>query len=339
MVNPGPNHPCRLLARPQVESLLDLDAVIAAVEAGFRHLGGSTEAPSSGVMALHPQGGGFHVKAAVFPAGADARPYLAAKLNANFPANPSTLGLPTIQGVVGLFDATNGVLLALLDSASITAFRTAAATAVAVRYLSPPGATTLALAGCGAQARLQVEMVARVRTLTRILVADRNPDARARLADELGPQLDLPVIEVEDFPAAARSADIVITCTPSIAPLLHPGDLRAGTVVAAVGADSEHKSEIHPDLLASAWVVTDSTAQCAQIGDLHHAVSAGTMGTADVYAELAQVVAGGMPAPDGAERPVIFDSTGLPFQDVVTAALLYERAVAAGIGVEFEFRG
>src|SRR3954465_6921019 len=111
-----------LLTRRDVTALLSQDDCIGAVERAFRMRGEGRTSPP-GVLGLHVEGGGFHVKAAVLEAG---RAYFAAKLNANFPGN-RRFDLPTIQGVIALCDASTGVLLALIDSIEITVLRTAAA--------------------------------------------------------------------------------------------------------------------------------------------------------------------------------------------------------------------
>ena len=120
---------------------------------------------------MRAEGGGFHVKAALADLG---RPYFAAKINANFPGNPSRLGLPTIQGVVVLCDGNNGSPLALLDSMEITSLRTAATTAAAARVLAPSDARALTLCGCGAQG------AAHLRALVRVLSLERGMGARPR---------------------------------------------------------------------------------------------------------------------------------------------------------------
>src|SRR5215212_5877497 len=108
-----------LLSGQDVERLLTPEACLGAVEDAFRRLA-LGELPPPGILAMHAPEGSFHVKAALLEAD---RPYFAAKLNANFPGNPRR-GRPTIQGVVALSDASNGDLLALIDSMSITALRT-----------------------------------------------------------------------------------------------------------------------------------------------------------------------------------------------------------------------
>src|SRR5689334_10953462 len=121
-----------ILGRRDVEHLLPMADCIAAVENAFaRHARGETIAP--GLLGTHVEGGGFHVKTAGIRDLVAARAVYAAKINANFPQNPAKRDLPTIQGVIALFDAVNGRLLALMDSVAITSLRTAAATAVAAK--------------------------------------------------------------------------------------------------------------------------------------------------------------------------------------------------------------
>jgi ornithine cyclodeaminase/alanine dehydrogenase-like protein (mu-crystallin family) len=110
-----------------------------------------------------------------------------------------------------------------------------------------------------------------------------------------------------------------------------------GTFVAAVGADNETKQELDPQLLASNKVVADILDQCAQIGDLHHAIVQGVMTPGDVHAELGEVVAGRKPGRTCEKEITIFDSTGTAPQDVAAAAVVYERATESGHGARFCF--
>ena len=321
-----------LLSSSQVRAALPLRDCIGAVERGFAlHAQGRCLPP--GDLGVHAAGGGFHIKAAGLMLD---RPYFAAKTNANFPGNRAS-GLPTIQGAVMLCDAENGFPLAIMDSMEITALRTAAATAVSVRHLARPDAATLALAGCGRQAADQLAAVAEVRRVQRVFVADIDPARARRFAAEQSRGSSLCVEAVDDFPAAARTADIVVTCTTAKTPLLGPGDVSSGAMVAAVGADNPEKNEIAPGLMAAAAVVCDSLDQCAEIGDLRHAVAQGAMRREDARAELGAVVAGKAPGRVSPDEIVVFDSTGTAIQDVAAAALAYRNALAADLGTLFDF--
>jgi len=277
--------------------------------------------------------GSFHVKAGFLDLG---RRYFAAKTNANFPGNPGRFGLQTIQGVVLLSDADRGTPLAIMDSGEITSLRTGAATAVAARHLSRPDAKIATVCGCGLQGKAQLRALAAVRTLSRAYAVDKDHARAVAFALEMSSALGFEVSAVTDLHAAARASDICVTCTPSREPILDAGSVGPGAFIAAVGADSELKQEIHPALMATSAVVVDMLEQAVTIGDLHHALSAGVMTTGDVRAELGQVVAGVRPGRLSDSEIVIFDSTGMALEDVAAAAAVYERAVRAGRGVEID---
>ena len=322
-----------VLTRSDVRALLDMDACIAALESAFvADAEGRTIA--AGVLGTHVPGGGFHVKTAGLTG---APPRFAMKINANFPSNPAQRGLPTIQGVISLHDAEDGRLLALLDSMEVTILRTAAATAVAARRLAREDAGVVTIAGCGNQGRSQLRALGRVRSLRRAFAWDVDAGAAARYAEEMSRELGIVVSAAPVLRDAALGSDIVVTCTPSRVPLLAADDVPAGCFVAAVGADSEEKQELAPGLMARATCVVDVLEQCARIGDLHHALAAGAMQRGDVHAELAEVVSGRRPGRRSADEVTVFDSTGTALEDVAAAALVYERARAAGRGREIAF--
>lgn len=320
-----------LLARKDVTGLLPMADCIEALDAAFRAQA-DTEVPSA-VLSLHAPAGGFHIKAAGLRM---RRLYVAAKINANFPGNPAK-GLPTIQGLVALHDGDDGRLLAVMDSIEVTALRTAAATAVAARYLARPDARTLALCGCGMQGAYQVRALTLVRPISSVWVHDRDRDRAVPFAARLAAEIGVPVRVADRWREVARSADIVVTCTTSKSPVVGIDDVCAGTFLAGVGADNPEKHEVEPALLARSRVFVDSVDQAATIGDLHHAIDQGVMGIQDVKAELWEVVAG-RKAGRGSEGEItVFDSTGVAIEDVAAAALVYERALAAGRGLRFDF--
>jgi alanine dehydrogenase len=320
-----------ILRRRDVKRLLPLDDCIASVETAFRMQGeGRTQPPA--MMGMHVGDGGFHVKAAVLHL---SRPYFAAKVNANFPANRAQFGLPTIQGVLALFDARSGSILALMDSTEITVLRTGAATALAAKHLARQGAGVLTICGCGNQGAVSARAITRVHAVHSIYLWDTAAACAESLAHELVGAAKT-VEAVTDWRAALRRSDIIATCTTSSEPFLRKDDVRPGTFVAAVGADSSGKQEIDPELMALAAVVTDMTSQCAAIGDLHHAITAGAMSAADVRAQLGDVLTGRLAGRRDEHEIVIFDSTGIALQDVAAAALVYERALESGHGATIQ---
>ena len=314
-----------LLTRSDIAATLDMQDCIEAVESAFRSLGrGESEPPQT--MGVHVANGGFHVKAGILRFGD--RQFFACKTNGNFPANPGARGLPTIQGLVVLCDADDGRVLAAMDSLELTARRTAAATAVAARHLARKQSATLAVIGCGTQGSTHIEAMRAVLPLERIVVFDTNAARAAQLTNEFNDRIRIE--SANSIGAATAAADAIVTCTTSYEFILNERDVRPGTFVAGVGVDNESKKELHPALLGSSKVVTDLTAQCAGIGDLHHAIDAEAMGANGVHAELAAVVAGMRPGRENEDEIIVFDSTGLAIQDVAAAVIVYETAVKAG---------
>ena len=308
---------------PAVRSLLTPELCLAALEAMYIDL---HAAPADGGRSLgfETNGGKIHVKAGLTPR---THRYFAAKINANYPANPERFGLPTIQGLILLCVCDDGRPVAILDSAVLTGLRTAAATALAARHGARGDSRTLAMIGAGAQARYQIEAVCGVRRIERVLVADldraRAQAAAAAVRDDLGVDA-----EAADEPARAVGAcDICITSTTSTSPLFGAEIVPAGCFVAAVGADSPDKQEIAPELFARARIIVDDRRQCAVSGDLAHALRAGTVCESEVVATLAQLAAGAIRARRREEDIVLFDSTGVGVQDVAAAAAVYEAAV------------
>jgi alanine dehydrogenase len=320
----------RILSRRDVLELLSLPDCIAAVEHAFRlHADGRTLGP--GVLGIPAAGGGFHIKAAGL---VGEHSYFAAKTNANFPDNARRFGLPTIQGTIVLADALTGNPLAVMDSGSVTALRTGAATAVAAKFLARPDARVATIVGCGVQGEVQLAAIAAVLPLQRIWVLDTNPARAEEFATRVAADLGILVEAGRDLRAALRASDVCVTCTPSRQPIVFRDDVASGTFIAAVGADNRGKQELDPALVASSTLVVDVLEQCAEIGELQHALAAGLMTREGVHAELGEVVAGRRPGRRGDDEITIFDSSGTALQDVAAAIVVYEKALASGRGTE-----
>jgi ornithine cyclodeaminase/alanine dehydrogenase len=322
-----------LLKRQDVAALLSIEECIAAVEQVFRLQGeGKTKPP--GVLGLHARDGGFHIKAGLLELD---RSYFAAKTNANFPQNMKRFGLPLIQGVIVLCDAESGYPLALMDSIEITIQRTGAATAVAAKYLARPDSKVATICGCGNQGRISLQALARVLPVEKVFAYDRDEAQAERFASELALELRIDVEAVSELETAVRQSDICITCTPSKQPFLKRDFIAPGTFVAAVGADSPDKQELDSSLMVRHKIVVDIMEQCAEFGELHHALDAGMVTKENVHARLGEVIAGVKPGRTSSEEIIIFDSTGMALQDVVAAAAVYEKAMSLGTGTLMNF--
>lgn len=322
-----------VLTRGDVCALLDPTSCRIAVEQAFAEHG-QGGAPPPGVFGYHATGGGFHVKVGESRAGLN--PFVVVKTNANFPGNPAR-GLPTVQGLIQVFDLATGVLIAVIDSIEITTLRTAAATAVAASRLARPDAQVMTVIGCGVQGRAHVRALLGVRSITRVQLWDLDDSVSARLAADLTRDGSVQCVILDDLAEGVRHSDIVVSCTPSTRPVVQASWVAPGSFVAGVGADAEHKHELDPGLLAASRVVVDVLEQCAAIGDLHHALAAGVMRRDDVLAELGQIVAGRVPGRTSATETFVFDSTGSALQDAAACAVVIEGARREGRGGSVDF--
>src|SRR5262245_54060003 len=178
-----------LLSRQEVAALLGINECIGAVEQAFK-LHAEGKAPPPGIVGIHAQDGGFHIKAAMLHLG---KPYFAAKVNANFFHNAKRFEMPNILGIIVLCDGENGYPLAVMDSIEITILRTGAATAIAANYLARPDAKTVTICGCGNQGRISLRALPAVRPVQTVYAFDADPGAARRFADELSAELQIEI--------------------------------------------------------------------------------------------------------------------------------------------------
>jgi len=285
-------------------------------------------------MHMRTRDGAFHAKGARI---ALDRTYVAVKLNGNFPDNPARAGLPTIQGVVLLCDGADGSVLAVMDSIEITLRRTAAATALAARYLARADADCIAVCGCGAQGRAQLEALTDVLSARRALVWDVDRDKSRRFAGEAADALKLDVSAVDEAEEATRASRVIVTATTARTPFVRPDMIAPGTFIAAIGADSAEKNELAPAVMANATIVVDLLEQAVTMGDLHHAIAAGVVTSSDVHAELADIIVGNKAGRQTRDQIIVFDSTGTALQDVASAVWIWRRAIATHAGSSIYF--
>lgn len=314
------------LSEREIRELLDPRSCITAVERAFSaYASGAAELPGVIHLDIPEQRAAIHIKAGYLHGG----PIYAVKLASGFPENPAR-GLSANSGLVLVFDAETGVLAAiLLDNGYITDLRTAAAGAVAATHLAPETVETVGVVGTGTQARLQIQLLAAVRSFRSVRVWGRRSDAAEECVADLARSGHLPpgaeAVAVTTVEAATRGAEIVYTVTASRRPLVRAEWVSAGTLVVAVGSDGADKQELEIDLLAVAdRVVADSLPQCRRIGEIHHAVVAGVLDESTVT-ELGQITAGQAPGRQRASETIVCDLTGVGVQDVAAAALVLER--------------
>jgi ornithine cyclodeaminase/alanine dehydrogenase-like protein (mu-crystallin family) len=310
----------RTFDESEIRAAVDDPTALASAERAFSALArGAARVPAPVGLDLADPPGEIHVKGAAL----DGSPVFAFKVATGFYGNAAR-GLPTGAGLVLVFDADTGFPLALLaDNGYLTDLRTAAAGALAVRHLAPGRPLIAAVLGAGVQARLQLRVMRLVRTFTEVRVWSPREESRRAYTATMGAVLGAPVTVAESVGEAVRKADLVVTATPSREPLLLPDMLEPGATVVALGSDGPGKRELAAEVVATAdKVVTDVTAQCARLGELHHAVDAGLMSVGDVWAELGQVVVGDRPGREGDET-IVCDLTGVGAQDAAIAEVAW----------------
>jgi alanine dehydrogenase len=320
-----------LLSGSDLQTLLEPKAVVEALQQVYRDLA-AHPADGGKSLAFTIEGGSAHVKAGLLPGSHAA---LAAKINVNLPGNFERRQLPTIQGAVLLADTITGRPLALMDSMTLTAIRTAATAMLAAGFGARKDSKIAAIVGCGMQGRFQAAALTACFSLDEIRVFDANEMRARALAASVADDRTKATV-VSSVSEAIADADICITCTTSTKPVLTSGMPLGGCFVAAVGADNPAKCEIEPALMARARILVDDIDQCAAGADLAHALQSGAVSRDNVHADLAELAAGSKRGREQPDELVIFDSSGSGVQDVAAAWLAYQIATSKGIGRTFE---
>jgi alanine dehydrogenase len=313
-----------VLDRKQVSNLLDINALIAALAPAMVELSAGKVSMPQRTAAL-VQGRGL---LGVMPAYLPSTRTLSCKLVSVFPGNAS-LGAPTHQAVVMLFDADTGAALAMLDGASITALRTAAGSALATRLLAREDAAVLLIIGTGVQALSHARAVTRVRKFKQLRIAGRDVGKTSRLAGELAGELGVDVRACAPGADAFKGAHVVCATTDAETPVVKGAWLEPGMHVNSVGLNQQGR-EVDAAALARSMLVVESRAS---------ALAAPPAGAPDlvgatVHAEIGEILSGARAGRESPEQITLYKSVGVAVQDAVAARLVYDAARARGIGLE-----
>jgi ectoine utilization protein EutC len=320
----------RVLSETEIRSVVSIQDAVVAVESAFAGLSqGQAKLPAMIHFDFPDSNGDAHVKAA-YLRGA---PHYVVKVASGFYNNPS-VGLPVGAGLMMAFDAHTGSPHALLlDNGFLTDLRTGGAAGVSAKYLANERLTKVALVGAGAVARYSLRAIAEVRRIRSCAVWSRTRKHAEEFARQMHNELGLEIDAVEETEIAVRNADMVVTATPSRAPLVRADWLSPGAHVTALGSDGPDKQELDADVLARAdAVVADRLEQCMQAGEIHHAIAEGVLSLDDIVGELGDVIIGKVKARLSPEDITVCDLTGVGVQDAAVAALAISGAQARGLG-------
>jgi len=237
-------------------------------------------------------------------------------------------------GLFMIFDAATGrPVMAIEDEHHISDIRTAAAGALAARYLAPARVSVAGVVGAGRQAELQALALHRERAFATLLIWARRTPAAEALADRLGRQLPKVAIHVlTDLEALARQAEVLVTTTPATTPLIQADWIGAGRHVTAIGADDAGKCELDPACLARATIVAvDERATALAGGEVHHARAAGH-DLGDRMVELGAIIHGSVRGRRSADDITIATFSGIGAQDVLAASAIVAALDRRAIG-------
>lgn len=324
-----------ILTRADVRRLIEMEPVIAAVEAAHVALADGRASQAIDHATALPGGDGVMLPMAA----AIAVPaVVGTKLLADVPSNAGR-ALRTQHSTITLIDPVTGRCRGFLDGIEITLHRTAAASAVATRALARPDVRTLGLIGAGNQARSHVQALRAVREFDRVVVWSRRYETAERFAAE--ERADGLVVEVRDSPeAVVRAADVLCTLTPSRDPIVRGLWFTPGMHVNAVGAPPrpDHREIDSVGIARSRVIVDDVASSLDRSGEVCVPIAEGTIDRSHIAGDLGAVLTGRCAGRTSADEITLFNSVGLALQDMATAAYLLAAAEACGVGLEVDLQ-
>jgi ornithine cyclodeaminase/alanine dehydrogenase-like protein (mu-crystallin family) len=314
-----------VLNQEQVEQLLDMEGCIEAMAEALASLArGEVRVPLR--MIVRPEAGDSLL--GLMPAHrGGAAPLYSLKTVAVFPDNPKR-GLDAHQGTVTLFDGETGEVRALMNASAITAIRTAAVSAVATRLLAREDTRELAILGAGVQARTHLEALRLVRDFQRVRVFAPTPEHARALGEQA-------VASAEE---AVRGADVIVTATNSVEPVLRREWLKEGAHVNVIGGRPPHMREIDVATVADAAFYVDRRESAEnEAYDYRDALESGAIGPDHIRGEIGEVLIGAAPGRSSPDELTVFRSLGLAVEDLAAAEYVVRRARETGAGTEVAF--
>lgn len=309
-----------VVSRNDVERLFTMDDAIQSSEALFRALG-SGQATVLPILkqAVPEYGGEFEIKAGII----SKPPVMGMKMICDYSSSAAAKNIPAYQSFISLLDASTGTLFAIVDGSRITGLRTAAAGAVAAKYLARKDSKKVGVVGTGNQGRLQVIALNTIFKIQEINAYDISQDSLTGYVRDMGPLLGAKVTAKGSPEEVVRGADIVVTVTPSTTPYLKAEWISDGTHINAFGADSRGKQELDESIYDRAKLVVDKR---------EIAIAKGVIRPEQIHAELGEVICSLKKGRESEEDITVFDSSGIGVQDIIAAEIVVERARERGIG-------
>ncbi len=249
--------------------------------------------------------------------------------------NRERFDLPTVFSILVYTHPETGFPLAICDGSYHTVMRTGAAAAVSAKWLARKDSKVLAIVGAGHMSEGTLATCNEVFAWERVSVWSRSQATLDSFLESQRPKY--PGLEIRgsrELEQVVTGADVVVTVTPARDPIVKDAWIKPGTHIAAVGADKEGDQELEGTILQRARVFVDDIRQCRNDGEINVPLSRGLIKEADLAGEIGEVVVGRKEGRLTDDDITVFDSTGIALQDSATVPLEYERAVAAGVGIE-----
>ena len=308
----------RFFTADDLDAALDFPSLVDALAQAF---GGAYAAPKRHHHAIGP------ATQLLMPAWSANAPapgaFLGTKIVSVFPGN-GALGLPAVNGLYLLQSGETGLPLAVLDGTRLTHLRTAAASALAARFLARPDAGHLLMAGTGALAPWLIRAHACVRPIKRVTLWNHRRAGTERLAQVMtGSGFAIEI--ADDLPAAVAQADIVSCATLSPTPFIQGRWLRAGQHIDLVGAFNLEMREVDGEALRRARAYIDTPAALTEGGDVALALRAGEIDAAHVRGDLEALCRGTVGGRENADEITLFKSVGASIEDLAAAVLAWQR--------------
>jgi alanine dehydrogenase len=248
--------------------------------------------------------------------------------------NRERFGLPTVFSILIYTHPETGFPLAICDGSHHTVMRTGAAAAVSARWLARPDSKVLAIVGAGHMAEGALATCNEVFEWQEVRIWSRSQATLTDFISAQQPKYSFSLRASLDLKDAVQGADVVVTVTPARTPIVQPSWIGPGTHIAAVGADKAGDQELDAAILQGARIFVDDIRQCRTDGEINVPLSEGIITEEDIAGEIGEVIAERKQGRTSDDDVTVFDSTGIALQDSATVPLEYERAVAAGVGVE-----
>ena len=248
--------------------------------------------------------------------------------------NRERFDLPTVFSILIYTHPETGFPLAILDGSYHTVMRTGAAAAVSAKWLARKDSKVLAIVGGGHMAGGTLETCNEVFDWDEVRVWSRSERTLGEFAERYEGRYSFRLKPSTDLAEVVSGADVVVTVTPARGPIVMDEWIAEGMHIAAVGADKGGDQELDSKILQRARIFVDDIRQCRTDGEINVPLAQGLIAEDDVAGEIGEVIAGKKPGRTSDSEITVFDSTGIALQDSATVPLEYERAVAAGVGVE-----